>query len=323
MQKIGNTTINQEYKSRINKVFDYIDRNLSSKISLEEIAEVANFSKYHFNRIFGYLVGETPFQFINRLRLEKAASMLITSPNKTVTEISEFCGFSDSAIFARYFKNHFKMSATDWKSKNKDCFSNISQILSNYNQTHSNKQQNEIEITSYFCTVTNKLKWKSVMKILKEAEVKKLPEMTVAYVRYVGPYKGNAKLFEGLFNKIFSWAGSKGLLQQPDFKTLCVYHDSPEITDEDKLRTSVCVTVPEDTKVEGEIGKMKIEGGDYLVGKFEVNSQEFQQAWELIFAKILPQSGYQPDDKPCFEMYPEPHENGIFKVEICIPVKPL
>ena len=46
-------------------------------------------------------------------------------------------------------------------------------------------EQNEIIITPYVCNVNNNLKWRSNMKILKEAEVKNLPETTVAYVRYV------------------------------------------------------------------------------------------------------------------------------------------
>ncbi len=41
----------KEYKARINRVFDYIDQNLDKNLTLDELAKVANFSKYHFNRI--------------------------------------------------------------------------------------------------------------------------------------------------------------------------------------------------------------------------------------------------------------------------------
>lgn len=61
-----------EYKSRINRVFDYIEKNIEKQFSLVELASQASFSKYHFDRIFLAMVGETPFQFINRVRLEKA-----------------------------------------------------------------------------------------------------------------------------------------------------------------------------------------------------------------------------------------------------------
>jgi len=72
-----NPQIQIEYKNRINKVFDYIERNISEQLTLEELADVASFSKYHFVRIFFGITGETPFQFINRIRLEKAAMCLV------------------------------------------------------------------------------------------------------------------------------------------------------------------------------------------------------------------------------------------------------
>lgn len=94
------------------------------------------------------------------------------------------------------------------------------------------------------------------MKLNKNAEVRVLPEMTVAYLRHIGPYKGNEKLFEQLWNKLFSWAGPRGLLGGNDFKSLVIYHDDPNVTGEEKLRMSVCITVPSETKVDGETGKM-------------------------------------------------------------------
>jgi len=46
-------------------------------------------------------------------------------------------------------------------------------------------------------------------------------------------------------------------------------------------------------------------------------------AWDRVYGKWLPESGYLPDDKPCFEMYPEEPKDGKFTVDICVPVKPL
>jgi len=78
-----------------------------------------------------------------------------------------------------------------------------------------------------------------------------------------------------------------------------------------------------DTKADGEVGMMKIEGGQYVVAKFEVNSTQFAEAWQWMYSSWLPASGYQPDDKPCFEMYTEEPKDNKFKVEICIPVRPI
>ena len=83
-----------EYKSRINRVIDYIDQNIDKSLTLDELAQVANFSKFHFNRIFHSFIGEALFQFIQRLRIEKAAYLLLTNPRNSITEIAYQCGFS-------------------------------------------------------------------------------------------------------------------------------------------------------------------------------------------------------------------------------------
>jgi len=89
------------------------------------------------------------------------------------------------------------------------------------------------------------------------------------------------------------------------------------------LRLSVCITVPEDTKVDGQIGKMEVESAKCVVARFVLDPSQFKMAWEWVYGQWFPTSGYQPDDKPCFEMYPEAPENGKFIVDICVPVKPL
>ena len=160
-----------------------------------------------------------------------------------------------------------------------------------------------------------------------KVEVKEMPEIHVAYVRHIGPYKGDSELFERLFEKLMGWAGPRGLLKFPETKVMVVYHDSPEITDEDKLRLSACISVDEDCVVEGEIGKMTIPSGKYAIARFELSgSDEYEGAWNTVFGGWLPESGYQPDDALCYELYlnnPKEHPEGIHIVDICVAVKPL
>ena len=112
----------------------------------------------------------------------------------------------------------------------------------------------------------------------------------------------------------------------PETKTISVYYDDPGITDESKLRVDACITVPPDTKVDGEIGKSKLPAGNYAVGHFELSTNEYEDAWKTMYGIWLPQSGYQPADSPCFELYlndPKEHPEKKCIVDICIPVKPL
>ena len=93
--------LRQEYVGRINRVIDFIEENIDTELTLETLAKVANFSRFHFHRIFSALVGETLNGFVRRLRLERAASMLIAHPKETITQIALACGFSSSAGFTR------------------------------------------------------------------------------------------------------------------------------------------------------------------------------------------------------------------------------
>jgi AraC family transcriptional regulator len=304
-----------EYKSRINKTFDYIELNLENAMTLEELAAVANFSKFHFNRIFHSIVGETPFQFILRLRLEKAASIILSNKNKSISEIASRCGFSDISIFSRNFRNYFNISASQYR-KEKLQNSNISQL-------NSNTEQQDDKPIQYFCPELQTIKWRTNMEINKSVEVKELPKMTVAYVRSIGPYNGNQELYQNHRNKLFAWAGARGLMGGKDFKYLVLYHDNPNVALSDNLRMSLCITVPPETKVDGEIGKMEIEKARYVVCRFELTAQDFHKAWDWIYGQWFPNSGYQPDDKPYFETYPEAPKEGKYVVDFCIPVKPV
>ncbi len=303
------------YKARINKVLDYIERNYDKQFTLGELAEVANFSRFHFHRIFQALMKETPFQFITRMRLEKAAYLMAAGHRESITAIAQMVGFTDIAVFSRNFSKHFGLSASRYRREK--C------KLSNLSQEDSNLQQSTGSASMYFCPDSQTLQWRTNMKLNKSVEVRELPKMTLAYIRHIGPYKGNEKLFESLWNRLFSWAGPRGLIGGPGFTALVVYHDDPNVTTEDKLRMSVSLTVPPDTKVDGEVGKMELEAARYVIARFEVGADEFQQAWEWVYGEWFPASGYQPDDKPCFEMYPEEPRDGKFIVDICVPVKTL
>ena len=317
----NNKKYRQEYIGRINRVIDYIQNNLDSQLELDTLAKIAYFSKYHFHRIFTAFIGETLNSFIKRLRLEKAATLLMTESNKSITEIALNCGFSGSSTFSRAFSDYFNMSATDYRNGGY-INSKIGQIESNTGKPKRKSGKAIVQITNYFDTTT--LDQKKGIKM--NVEVKMLDNITVAYLRHIGPYAGNSELFGKLFNKLFKWAGPRDLLNFPQTKTISIYYDDPKITDENKLRMDVCLTVPEDTEVSGEIGKMTIAGGKYAVGRFEIKPTEYAEAWNELMGRWLPDSGFVPDDKPCFELYqndPEQHPQGLCIVDICVPVKPL
>ena len=81
-----------------------------------------------------------------------------------------------------------------------------------------------------------------------------------------------------------------------------------------------------ENNLDGEIGKMTLSGGQFAIGHFELKSDEYEAAWDTLMGGWLPDSGYQPDDRLCYELFhtsPKDDPEGRSKVDICIPVKPL
>ena len=105
-----------EYDRRVNRVIDHIRGHLAEGLTLAELARVAAFSPFHFDRVFKAVTGETLFGFIQRLRLERAGSALMGRTDASVLEIALDHGFMSAATFARAFRAHFGMSATAWRS---------------------------------------------------------------------------------------------------------------------------------------------------------------------------------------------------------------
>ncbi|MFC1968356.1 GyrI-like domain-containing protein [Chloroflexota bacterium] len=329
MQDLTQKYLREEYTSRINRVIDFLEVNLSKDLSLKELAAIAHFSPFHFHRIFSALVGETLNGFIKRLRIEKAATMLRQNPKKSITEIAFECGFSSSSTFARTFQETFKMSASEWRSGEYRKNSKSGKTDSKEGKPIGNIQQ-DFDVYSFYIDNMTKQIWRVEMKTNKElianVEVQDIPEMHVAYIRHIGPYAGDEQLFGNLFNRLCTWAGPRGLLRFPETKFITIYHDNPDVTDETKLRTDVCITVPPEIQMDGEIGKATIPAGKYAIAHFEITVDQFGDAWNALYGGWLPESGYQPDDRPCFELClndPKEHPEGKFIVDIYAPVKPM
>jgi len=153
-----------------------------------------------------------------------------------------------------------------------------------------------------------------------EAQAKELPEQFVACVHHVGPYNQIGKAFE----KLFQWAGQKGLIQFPKTQTLAIYYSDKEKVAESELRSSACLTVPEGTETDGDIETMKVPGGTFAVAHVEIDGSEFGEAWDKLVGEWVPENGYTPDEaRLCYEQYLNDHEQHPekkFIVDICEPV---
>ena len=80
-----------------------LDEPMPSPPSLVELAQAAGVSKHHFIKAFRETVGETPYAWVMRQRIERARTLL-TQPNETVSDVAFRTGFSSTAHFVASFR---------------------------------------------------------------------------------------------------------------------------------------------------------------------------------------------------------------------------
>jgi AraC-like DNA-binding protein len=86
------------------EILTYLENNFMQDITLQDAAKSANTSPFYFSRLFKQITGMNYLLFINRLRVEKAESLLKTS-SASIAQIAFDCGFNSIRTFNRVFKS--------------------------------------------------------------------------------------------------------------------------------------------------------------------------------------------------------------------------
>ncbi len=103
-------------RKQMDKVERYIDKNISSHISVEDLADLLHCSKFYFLREFKKLTGITPYQYLIDKRLEQA-KILMSSPQNNISSVGLDLGFNDQAHFTRAFKNQFGLTPGQFQNQ--------------------------------------------------------------------------------------------------------------------------------------------------------------------------------------------------------------
>jgi AraC-like DNA-binding protein len=98
---------------RIVKAKLFIDNNYAEHIDLDNISGEANFSKYHFIRLFKSIYGKTPHQYLTQVRIEKARDLL--NQSFSVSEICYTIGFASVSSFTGLFKKTYSLTPSAYQ----------------------------------------------------------------------------------------------------------------------------------------------------------------------------------------------------------------
>lgn len=99
---IDSTDISVDYEQLVMRLV-HLMRTSDDPLTLEDLADMAGLSPYHFARVFRAVAGVPPVEFQTTLRFERAKALLLTSP-ASVTEICYEVGYGSLGTFSRRFK---------------------------------------------------------------------------------------------------------------------------------------------------------------------------------------------------------------------------
>ena len=101
---------------RMRKVFDYTLKNADQKISLDEIASVANMTKNAFCKFFKKRTNKTYINYLTELRIENACKILKSNKDMAIVDVAFKAGFYNISNFNRRFKELKKMTPLTFRN---------------------------------------------------------------------------------------------------------------------------------------------------------------------------------------------------------------
>jgi len=277
----------------INQAMNYIYKNLDKTLTVEEIADTCCFSKYHFNRLFKLIVGESIYSFIKRMRLERAAFYMKIS-KRSITDIAIEAGYSPSN-FASAFKQYFGVSASEFRAMRnaplKESFAHVVEHIQNL-------KKNE----------------KIFLEIDEKMRIKRIEGMNLVYKRVVCNYSRDLKEAWESFCKEMEEKHLTG----GNARFIGISYDDPLIVDEERCIYDMCMEID----VVSGFNVYRIEAGIYACYEFHEKLDNLVLTFNEIFSLWLPFCKYELDNRPSLEIYHSGlDENGNIHIDICIPVK--
>jgi AraC family transcriptional regulator len=104
-------------QSRLRRVAEHVEANLTRKLALAELSAVVHMSPYHFARLFHRAAGITPRQFVIRRRIE-AATLLLDDPGRPIGEVALAVGFRTGSHFTNRFRRSMGVTPSDYQRRN-------------------------------------------------------------------------------------------------------------------------------------------------------------------------------------------------------------
>ncbi|MGE4294624.1 MAG: GyrI-like domain-containing protein [Campylobacterales bacterium] len=285
-----------EHRRLCNDLLFRFYRDLSSPLSLRELIAEEGFSYAHFHRFFKAETGRNLALALRQIRLQKAASLLLTNRGSTIGEVAAACGFASHQVFNRVFWGRFGMSPSVWRQGGFEFYA--AQIM----QTSEAASRSQADFSAL------------------EPKLIKLPPRHAYYLRHRGYNRGIAKTWE----RLLAWAIDRNL--PSGLPQIGLHHDNPVITPLSECGYVAAIEVQSPVANPGSLGYFEIPGGLYAVFEATGVYGDVLRLMRRVYHGWLPASGYEAKALPAYALYRRNHfvdPDGYFDLSFHVPVSVL
>jgi AraC family transcriptional regulator len=267
----------------------HVQSNLDGDLELEALARVAGFSPSHFHEVFQAEVGETPRQYVERIRLERAAFHLRIQ-DEPILRVALDVGYQSHETFSRAFKRRFMMTPSDYRR------AELGWPAQSKAKPASSRQYS-----------------------LSATSARRRKRLKMAFIRHVGPYE---TVPPELWSQLEQQLHSQGW--PSDGPRVGLGHDSPSVTSPEQCRFDAGILVDEPVEVGGDMAVQWLDSGPAAVTTVVGPYSSLPQAYPEIFSRAANLDGYDLVALPVLEIYQAQEmvaHNPIEFTEVYMPLR--
>lgn len=252
------------HMDRILRVIDYIHAHAADDLSLDQLADVAAMSRFHWHRVFTAIMGASPAQIIRSVRMHKA-TMLLLRTDLPIPQIAAHVGYPNERSFARTFKEAHGQTPRAFRATGLPGTA-----------PHPNPQG----VSTMF-----------------DVDIQTTSDKRLAALAHRGDYAEGSVVYQKVATIISTgghWPQTRGMAG--------VYYDDPDVTPADDLRSHAGVLWEGETVPNG-LEEVQLTGGRYAVLHYKGTYAGLGDAYRYLYGPWLSSSQESLRDAPSFEHY--------------------
>lgn len=299
-----------EYRRRIDRAIKFVLAHIDNPISLDEVAEAACFSKFHFHRLFTALMNEPPGEYIMRKRLERAAIRLVYA-NASVTSLSVDYGYSSVAAFSKAFRQWFGCPPTALKTIRGRLEAENGKLQTRYGKT---LVADELFVPTGLADDPDhreSIKRRVMLRQVKKFELHYLPSARGYEVDSVW------ETWDALREQVCTVAS------EADCDWFALSHDHPGLTPPERCRYDACVALPQEARSTLSLPWLQVPGGHFAIYQVDGPEESILPQYLEFYTLWMPHSGFEPADYPILEHYLPGCRPGHIRVELWVRIQPI